>query len=129
MRPGHPHVPTTTTTTREPVTEIAFCAWIAQSTPGDRLEYHRGFLALDAYPMFSRLTDAARKELQRLGTRAFWAAEQDLVHLLQKRIGEERFSYIAVARPKAKVPVIPFSDLVPGNTAPLASSPSPTASN
>ena len=27
---------------------IQFCAWIAQASPGDALEYHRGFLALDA---------------------------------------------------------------------------------
>ena len=25
-----------------PLSEIEFCAWVAQAVPGDRLEYHRG---------------------------------------------------------------------------------------
>ena len=32
--------------TRPRLSEIEFCAWVAQAGPGDRLEYHRGFLAL-----------------------------------------------------------------------------------
>ena len=30
-----------------PLTDIEFCAWIGQAVPGDRLEYHRGFLGID----------------------------------------------------------------------------------
>lgn len=84
------------------LTEIEFCAWVAQAAPGDRLEYHRGFLVLDIFPMLGRLADREREELSRLGLRAFWAAEQGLVHLLQERVGPDRFAYIAVARPKPK---------------------------
>ena len=85
-----------------PPSEIEFCAWVAQAAPGDRLEYHRGFLVLDIFPMFARLPDQQRAELARLGSRAFWAAEQGLVHLVQERVGPDRFAYIAVARPKPK---------------------------
>lgn len=94
--------PITTVRASGPLTEIEFCAWVAQAAPGDRLEYHRGYLALDTYPMFSTLGDTARGELARLAGRAFWAAEQGLVHLVQEREGPDRFAYIAIARPKPR---------------------------
>ncbi|WP_371039494.1 hypothetical protein, partial [Rhodosalinus sp. FB01] len=62
----------------------------------------RGFLVLDIFPMLDRLADREREELARLGSRAFWAAEQGLVHLVQERVGPDRFAYIAAARPKPK---------------------------
>jgi hypothetical protein len=34
----------------------------------------------------------------RLARRAWWAAEQGLVHLVQRRNGPDDFSYLAVAR-------------------------------
>ena len=37
------------------VTEISFCAWLAQAEPGDRLEYHRGYLAVDTDKLMSKL--------------------------------------------------------------------------
>lgn len=79
--------PFITVRARRPLAEIEFCAWVAQAVPGDRLEYHRGFLVLDIFPMFARLPDQQRAELARLGSRAFWAAEQGLVHLVQERTG------------------------------------------
>jgi len=33
-----------------PLSEIEFCAWVAQAVPGDRLEYHRGFLVRRRLP-------------------------------------------------------------------------------
>jgi len=95
-----------------PLTEIEFCAWVAQAMPGDRLEYHRGFLGLDTFPVVSGLPDAARVELRRLGSRAFWAAEQGLVHLVQVRIEAKQFAYIAVARPKPKAAAASLSRLL-----------------
>ncbi len=85
-----------------PVNEIEFCAWVAQALPGERLEYHCGFLALDTFPLFSRLDDKAREALHKLAGRAFWAAEQGFVHLVQERMGPDCFAYIAVTRPKPK---------------------------
>ena len=104
--------PFITVRTRRPLTEIEFCAWVAHAVPGDRLEYHRGFLVLDIFPMFARLPDQQRAELARLGSRAFWAAEQGLVHLVQERTGPDQFAYIAVARPKPKAAAVSLSALL-----------------
>lgn len=104
--------PFITVRARRPLTEIEFCAWVAQAVPGDRLEYHRGFLVLDIFPMFARLPDQQRAELARLGSRALWAAEQRLVHLVQERLGPDQFAYIAVARPKPKAAAVSLSALL-----------------
>lgn len=82
--------------------EIALCAWIGQAAPGDILEYHRGFLALDITVHGTRLCERDRAELARMARRAFLAAENDLVHLVQRRHGPDDYSYLAVARPKPK---------------------------
>lgn len=94
---------TATITTIQPkgsLTEIQFCAWVAQAMPGDRLEYHRGFLVLDTFPGLSKLGDNERNELRLLGSRAFWTEAQGLVHLVQERLAADCFAYIAIARPK-----------------------------
>lgn len=82
------------------VTEISFCAWLAQAEPGDRLEYHRGYLAVDADKVTSDLDPNARAELACLRDRAFWSETAGLVHLVQQRLGPDRFAYLAIARPK-----------------------------
>ena len=92
----------TTFRTKAPLTEIQFCAWVAQALPGDRLEYHRGFLVLDTFPGLSKLGDNERTELALLGKRAFWTESQGLVHLVQERLGPDLFSYLAIARPKTR---------------------------
>lgn len=92
----------TTIRPRAALTEIQFCAWVAQAVPGDRLEYHRGFLVLDTFPGLSKLGDNERNELRLLGTRAFWTEAQGLVHLVQERLGPDLFSYLAIARPKTR---------------------------
>ena len=94
------------------ISEIEFCGWVGQAMPGDRLEYHRGFLVLDAFPVISKLADPDRKRLALLGTRAFWAAEASLVHLVQERIGPDHFAYIAIARPKPKAAAVSLSALL-----------------
>lgn len=100
-----------------PATEISFCAWVAQAIPGDRLEYHRGFLVLDTFALFSGLSDKDRAELRKLADRTFWAAEQGLVHLVQERIDTDRFSYFAIARPKPKHAAASLSALLLENEA------------
>jgi hypothetical protein len=82
--------------------EISFCAWIGQAKPGERLEYHRGFLAHDTFSCATALSDKDRAELKKLASRAFWAFEAGLVHLVQERLATDRFAYIAIARPKPK---------------------------
>ncbi len=83
-----------------PLSEIEFCAWVAQAVSGDRLEYHRGFLAGDIVPSVSSLAANERTELSLLATRAAWVEGQGLVHLVQQRLGPDLFSYLAIARPK-----------------------------
>ena len=94
------------------IKEIDLCAWIGQAEAGDILEYHRGFLALDTALQASRLTGKARRELDRVGKRAFWAAEQGLVHLVQRRHGPDDHSYLAVARPRPNSKPISFQTLL-----------------
>ncbi|HQS18443.1 hypothetical protein [Reyranella sp.] len=77
---------------------IQFCAWIAQASPGDTLEYHRGFLALDACPDDQTPRSDERRELARVGHIAWRAAEKRLVHLVQRRNGPDDYSYLAIAR-------------------------------
>jgi len=104
--------PFITVRTSRPLSKIELCAWVAQAVPGDRLEYHRGFLVLDVLPMFSKLSNVARATLRGLGSRAFWAAELGLVHLVQERVGPDQFAYIAVARPKPKAAAVSLSELL-----------------
>lgn len=33
------------------MSDVGFLAWVQQAEPGDRLQYHRGFLALDTFLM------------------------------------------------------------------------------
>lgn len=86
------------------IDEIALAAWIAQAEPGDSLVYHRGFLAVDATSVISKLSAERQRTLQLVAAAARRAAEQNLVHLVQSRLGPDTFAYIAVARPKPGPP-------------------------
>lgn len=82
--------------------EAALSGWIGQAEPGDVLDYHRGFLAIDINATTSRLTDGDRRTLIRIARRALWAAEHGLVHLVQLRGGEGDFHYRMIARPRPR---------------------------
>lgn len=82
--------------------EVGFCAWIAQAEPGETLIYHSGFLAVDATAVLSKLPADRQRALRQVAAAALHAAEQNLVHLVQARIGPDHFAYIAVARPKPR---------------------------
>ena len=84
------------------LTETAFCAWVGQAHPGAQLVYHRGLLALDASINSQTPKSDARRELARVARRAWWAASQGLVHLVQRRNGPDDFTYLAIARPRPK---------------------------
>ena len=92
--------PFITVRANRPLSEIEFCAWVAQAVSGDRLEYHRGFLAGDIVPSVSSLAANERTELSLLATRAAWVEAQGLVHLVQQRLGPDLFAYLAIARPQ-----------------------------
>jgi hypothetical protein len=81
-------------------TEIELCGWLGQAAPGDILQYHRGFLAIDREPQHARMAKTDRDELIRMCRRAHWAAECGLAHLLQRRHGDGDYSYLLIARPR-----------------------------
>ncbi|GAB5501167.1 MAG: hypothetical protein PsegKO_34780 [Pseudohongiellaceae bacterium] len=107
-----------------PVTEMSFCAWLAQAVPGEQLEYHRGFLLLDRDRSYSHLTPPERTALNNLADRAMWAAEQGYVHLLQRRCDlgggfkPDCFVYLAIARPITPPPGGSLSQLLTEEIAP-----------
>lgn len=82
--------------------EMELCGWLGQASPGDVLQYHRGFILVDRDPIHERLPKKDREELARLSARAHWAAERGLAHLLQRRHGECDYSYLIIARPRSK---------------------------
>jgi len=93
-------------------TDIEFCAWIGQALPGDRLEYHRGFLGIDTTAVISTLPEPERRRVGALASAAHRAFEASLVHLVQVRVGPDRFAYLAIARTKPRHAPIPFSQLI-----------------
>ncbi len=89
-------------TAEPPLTEMMLCAWVGSAVPGDRIIYHRGFLAVDVSPLTFKVPDAERRELLRVAQRAFQLAEDGLVHLVQGRDAEGDFTYIAIARSRPR---------------------------
>lgn len=90
--------------------EISFCAWVAQAEPGEILVYHHGFLAVDGTSLLSKLTLDQQQTLRDLAGAAWRAAEQGLVHLVQDRLGPDRFAYIAIARPRPHEQSMPLAE-------------------
>lgn len=78
--------------------EVALTAWINQAAPGETIEYHRGFLGIDRTPLGQPMSHEDRGHLIRIAERAMRLGEQGLVHLVQRRIATDTFSYLAVAR-------------------------------
>ena len=73
-----------------------FATWLKTARPGRLIEYHRGHLCVDRQQKPDAPDNEARAALHRLATRVLRAAEQDLVHLVQRRHGPEDFSYLAI---------------------------------
>lgn len=87
-------------TVRLLLSEADLCGWLGQAEPGKRLEYHRGFLAVDAVPHGSHLPEQDRAELGRVARRALWASHRGLAHLVQRRHGPDDYSYLVIVRPR-----------------------------
>ena len=73
------------------VSEPDFCRWLQTAAPSNAIEYYRGFLVVDA-------AQPGRRDIARLRHLAYWAAEQGLVHLVQRRLAPNRFAYLALRR-------------------------------
>ena len=96
------------TTVRLAITEIELCGWLGAASPGDVLEYHRGFLVVDREPHACRLPPKDREELVRMAWRAHWAADRGFAHLVQRRHGPNDFSYLIITRPRTKTAAVSF---------------------
>lgn len=82
--------------------EAALTAWFSAAAAGDRIEYWRGYLAIDANPTGSKLESDDRRLLGRVAARAFRLAEEGKAHLVQRRHGEADYSYLLVVRPRPR---------------------------
>lgn len=80
------------------ITEAALCTWIGQASTGDRIAYHRGFLAWDIAPEMQMLPGRARAELARVASRARNLAQAGAVHLVQRREGPADYTYLIIVR-------------------------------
>ena len=78
--------------------DIGLLAWLNQAEPGDALEYHRGFLALDRSYRSAALSEDDRLALCQTASLAVRLANRGLVDLVQRRIARDCFSYLAIAR-------------------------------
>jgi hypothetical protein len=96
---------------RQRIGEIELCGWLSQAEPGETLEYHRGFLGIDRTPLGQPMSLKDRLDLIAMAGRAMRLAEQGLVHLVQRRIGDDAFSYLAVARSRPAGAALSFSAL------------------
>jgi hypothetical protein len=85
-----------------PLLLTTFRGWLTRAGPGDRIEYHRGFLALDRIKGMSSLNDAERRKLAAVADQALALADVGKLYLLQERHGNGDYSYWAVARTPAR---------------------------
>jgi hypothetical protein len=76
--------------------ENGFVDWLVRAEAGEAIAYYRGHLVYDRYPSAEIHSREARADLEALADRVMAAAEQGLVHPVQKRIGAGDFLYIAV---------------------------------
>jgi hypothetical protein len=80
---------------RDLISVAEFRGWLARAGSCSWFEYHRGLLIWDRSPA-SELAEADRRELAKIANALFQAAEQGLVHLVQRRHGPFDFSYLAI---------------------------------
>ena len=87
-----------------PVSEITLMAWADVADPGAQLTYHTGFLVVDITATVTKLAKTEIKNLRATANAAYRLSELGRVHLVQERLGTDRFTYVAIARPKPKSP-------------------------
>jgi hypothetical protein len=85
-----------------PLLLTTFRGWLACAKPGERHQYHRGYLALDRVKGTTSLKEAERRKLAALADHALALAGQGKLHLLQQRHGIGDYSYWAVAKTPAR---------------------------
>ena len=84
------------------LTEEQLCRWVGRAEAGARIEYHHGHLSVDRSHETTSLDEKARQGLAKVADRAFALAGEGLLILVQRRLDEGGFSYLAI---KASAPV------------------------
>jgi hypothetical protein len=92
----------------KPLTVGRFWSWLARSEPSAALEYHRGLLILDRSPA-SELSEDERRTVAKIADAALGAAEDRVLHLVQRRNGPFDFSYVAIKAAPARGKRLPRS--------------------
>ncbi len=87
---------------RPQIGEAEMLAWFLAASPGDRIAYWRGHLAIDLAPTASPLSQSERRRLRGLKNMTLHMAELDLLHLVQQRLGPDDYLYLAIARPRPR---------------------------
>ncbi len=87
----------------------AFAAWVLYGRPGDVCAYHHGLLVVDRDPVVSRLSATARQALTAVADLALAFAEAGRVLLVQERLGNGVFRYLAVIASRQKQAAKPMS--------------------
>ena len=85
---------------RPQIGEPEMLAWFLAASPGDRIAYWRGHLAIELSVTASPLGDSERRHLRGVKVLALSMAETGLVHLVQQRLGLDDYLYLAIARPR-----------------------------
>ena len=73
-------------------------AWIATSNPGESIVYHNGFLSRDRQRILNDAEGAVIDKIRRVAEMAWMFAGIGQVSLVQRRIGELMYDYIAIRR-------------------------------
>lgn len=84
------------------VSENDLCDRLADALPGDTITYHVGMLARDRAPQTQVLSPDRCRDLAAVADRVLQLAEAGWVHLVQRRLGEERFAYLLIVRPRPR---------------------------
>lgn len=86
---------------REPVNndEQGLMAWAKSARPGDRVSYHIGDLCIDRDRAWRlHIADGKEDTISGVARLAFRLAKSGDVHLVQRRIADGVFRYIAIRR-------------------------------
>lgn len=77
-------------------TEAELERFVAKAAPGDVCEYHSGRLCCDRHHLDDKGEPHGSIPLHRLAFKVINLAKQGLLHLVQRRDGEDRYVYFAV---------------------------------
>ena len=84
------------------ISENGLCDRFADAKPDEAITYHIGMLARDRDKLTTALAPEQRDALELVARRAWAMTEAGLCHLVQRRLGTERFAYVLIVRPRHK---------------------------